>query len=400
MGDEPIISFDGVWKKFRKGERHDSLRDLIPAVLGRTVKKAVSELKEQEFWAVRDVSFAVRRGQALGIIGHNGAGKSTTLKLLTKILRPTRGTCEVRGRAGALIEVAAGFHPDLTGRENIFLQGAIMGMKRNQIAGRIDEIIEFAEVSAFIDTPVKRYSSGMNARLGFAIAAHLDPDALIIDEVLSVGDMAFQEKCVERMKQFKRSGVAIAFVSHNLPAVADLCDQTVVLNAGTPVFAGQTAECIEYYLEHGRPARAQVGDAMAVTQITLCTPDGTAARVVAPMTPLTFVVDLTVTRDLSAVSYGFVVYDAGTGLRVAAANSASIGLPPEDLSSGQTKRVRVSFDANLAKGQYLIEFHAATAATMTFHATVFPAATLRVEESVSPYGVAYLHFRGAEASVV
>jgi homopolymeric O-antigen transport system ATP-binding protein len=169
---EELVVFDGVWKKFRRGERHDSLRDLIPSMVRRLVSpRPATELEGEEFWALQDVSFAVRRGEALGIIGPNGAGKSTTLKLLTRILKATRGSCRVSGRVGALIEVAAGFHPDLTGRENIYLQGAIMGMKRAEIDRHLDEIIEFAGVSAFVDTQVKRYSSGMNARLGFSIAA-------------------------------------------------------------------------------------------------------------------------------------------------------------------------------------------------------------------------------------
>jgi lipopolysaccharide transport system ATP-binding protein len=228
------IVFDGVWKKFRRGERHDSLRDLIPALGRRMFGRARrGQLQKEEFWALTDVSFEVHAGEALGIIGPNGAGKSTTLKLLTRILKPTRGTCAVRGRVGALIEVAAGFHPDLTGRENIALQGAIMGMRRREIAKKLDEIVEFAGVRDFVDTPVKRYSSGMNARLGFSIAAHLRPDALIIDEVLSVGDMAFQERCVERMVDFKRQGAAIVFVSHNLEAVRRLCDNALHLQQET-----------------------------------------------------------------------------------------------------------------------------------------------------------------------
>src|SRR4051794_35330767 len=222
---QPGIVFDGVWKKFHRGERHDSLRDLIPALVRRAVRgaKPQTELTAEEFWAVQDVSFTVGPGEALGIIGPNGAGKSTILKLLNRILPPTRGRCEVRGRAGALIEVAAGFHPDLTGRENVFLQGAIMGMKRGEIARKFDEIVEFAGVAEFIDTQVKRYSSGMNARLGFAIAAHLDPDVLLIDEVLSVGDAAFQDRCVARMKSLIRGGTPVVFISHNLPAIMELC---------------------------------------------------------------------------------------------------------------------------------------------------------------------------------
>jgi len=243
------VVFDGVWKKFRRGERHDSLRDLIPATVGRLFAPTPpnSELSDREFWAVHDVSFEVRPGEALGIIGPNGAGKSTILKLLTKILKPTLGRCEVKGRAGALIEVAAGFHPDLTGRENVFLQGAIMGMKRTEIARKFDEIVEFAGVSDFIDTQVKRYSSGMNARLGFAIAAHLDPDVLLIDEVLSVGDAAFQDKCVDRMRLLIQRGVPVVFISHNLPAILDLCTRAIVIERGTVQFNGVPAEAIQKY---------------------------------------------------------------------------------------------------------------------------------------------------------
>jgi lipopolysaccharide transport system ATP-binding protein len=246
----PAVAFDGVWKKFRRGERHDSLRDLIPATLGRLVgrgRRPKTELAQQEFWAVHDVSFEVCEGEALGIIGPNGAGKSTILKLLTRILKPTRGSCEVRGRAGALIEVAAGFHPDLTGRENVFLQGAIMGMKRSEIARKFDEIVAFAGVGEFIDTQVKRYASGMNARLGFAIAAHLDPDVLLIDEVLSVGDAAFQDRCIERMRELIARGIPLVFISHNLPAILDLCTRTIVIDHGTVRFDGSPAAAIQEY---------------------------------------------------------------------------------------------------------------------------------------------------------
>src|SRR5712671_3448506 len=196
----PVV-FDGVWKQFRRGERHDSLRDMIPAAF-RRLRGRREPADEQAFWAVSDVSFEVQAGEALGIIGRNGAGKSTILKLLTRILKPTRGMCAVRGRTGALIEIAAGFHPDLTGRENIYLQGAIMGMTRRETARKLDAIVEFAGIGEFMDTPVKRYSSGMNARLGFAIAAHVDPDVLLIDEVLAVGDFNFQQKCYARLAEF------------------------------------------------------------------------------------------------------------------------------------------------------------------------------------------------------
>ncbi|HEU4829926.1 MAG TPA: ABC transporter ATP-binding protein [Gemmatimonadales bacterium] len=253
------VDFEGVWKKFQTGERHDSLRDLIPAVAKRMMGKAPRrhELAANQFWALQDVSFQVRPGDVLGIIGRNGAGKSTILKTLTKIIPPTLGRAEVRGRVGALIEIAAGFHQDLTGRENVFLQGAIMGMPKALIKERFDEIIEFSGVGAFIDTPVKRYSSGMNARLGFAIAAHLSPDVLIIDEVLSVGDFDFQQRAFGRMLSLARSGIPVVVVSHQLDRVAELCTSAILLERGRIRMAGNTSECIQEYLSVER----QVTDA-------------------------------------------------------------------------------------------------------------------------------------------
>lgn len=246
----PGIAFERVWKKFQRGERHDSLRDLIPAVARRLTGRATKRdaLGQDQFWALRDVSFEVHPGDVLGIIGRNGAGKSTILKILIKILPPTLGRAEVRGRVGALIEVAAGFHQDLTGRENVFLQGAIMGMPKTLIQERFDDIVEFAGVAAFIDTPVKRYSSGMNARLGFAIAAHLSPDVLIIDEVLAVGDFEFQQRAFGRMQELARSGIPVVVVSHQLDRVAELCTSAVLMEHGEVKFAGPTPEAIRQYL--------------------------------------------------------------------------------------------------------------------------------------------------------
>jgi lipopolysaccharide transport system ATP-binding protein len=258
------IVFDNVWKKFGRGERHDSLRDVVPATLSRLLGRRpnAGELGAHDFWAVKGTSFEVKSGESLGIIGPNGAGKSTILKLLTRILKPTRGHCLVTGRVGALIEVAAGFHPDLTGRENVFLQGAIIGMKRAEISRKFDQIVEFAGVGEFIDTPVKRFSSGMNARLGFAIAANLDPDVLIIDEVLSVGDAGFQARCVARMQELQQRGVPLVFVSHNLPAVLDLCTRAILVNRGQAVFTGTAAEVVQRY----RRAVAQPSDSGARPQ--------------------------------------------------------------------------------------------------------------------------------------
>lgn len=243
------IVFDGVWKKFRRGELHDSLRDLIPAVARRIAgrQRPSDELHEGDFWAVKDVSFEVGPGEALGIIGPNGAGKSTILKLISRILRPNRGRCELKGRMGALIEIAAGFHPDLTGRENVFLQGAIMGMSRVEIREKFDEIVEFSGISEFIDTQVKRYSSGMNARLGFSIAAHLDPEVLLVDEVLAVGDMDFQSKAYGRIRELTKQDLAVVVVSHQLDKIASLCTKAIVLDHGQVAYRGGARDCVAAY---------------------------------------------------------------------------------------------------------------------------------------------------------
>src|SRR5690349_15481894 len=254
------IEFDQVWKKFARGELHDSLRDLVPATVRRLAGRgpARDELSGEEFWAVRDVSFEVRPGEALGILGPNGAGKSTILKLLTRILVPTRGHCAITGRAGALIEVAAGFHPDLTGRENVFLQGAIMGMPRSEIIRKFDEIVAFAGVSDFIDTPVKRYSSGMNARLGFSIAAHLEPDVLLIDEVLSVGDFKFQSRAFSKISELVRRAIPVVVVSHQLDQIATLCTHAIYLEHGQIAEAGSPNDCIRRYLAYTGDTPADV----------------------------------------------------------------------------------------------------------------------------------------------
>jgi lipopolysaccharide transport system ATP-binding protein len=277
----PAIEVDGLWKRFRRGERHDSLRDLLPAairtLLGRS-GAAVDGLRDDEFWALRDVSFRVERGEALGIVGHNGAGKSTLLKVLSRILRPDSGRVAVRGRLRALIEVAAGFHEDLTGRENVFLNGAILGMSQREVAARLDQILDFAEIGAFIDTPVKRYSSGMKARLGFAVAAHLEPDVLLVDEVLAVGDVKFRRKCLAHMKRVVREGAAVIFITHDLDSMLELCPRGLLLEAGRAVCDGPTPVVIDQYL-HRHEAEGPA-DPLGTLR-----PVADAARVEGPLTP-------------------------------------------------------------------------------------------------------------------
>jgi lipopolysaccharide transport system ATP-binding protein len=252
------IRMEHVYKKFRKGEVYNSLRDLLPALTGRMFQQEeLTAGDKREFWAVQDLSFEVKAGESFGIIGHNGAGKSTALKMLSRIMKPTKGRMVVNGRLSALIEVSAGFHADLTGRENIFLNGTILGMSRREIQSKLDQIISFSGIEEFIDTPVKRYSSGMYARLGFSVAAHVDPDVLIVDEVLSVGDSLFQQKCLERMQEVVRGGAAVLFVSHNLKTIADFCQRCLLLEKGRTVTIGTPQEVISAYLHKASSGQAE-----------------------------------------------------------------------------------------------------------------------------------------------
>jgi ABC-type polysaccharide/polyol phosphate transport system ATPase subunit len=244
-----VIEFKDVWKKFEKGEKFNSLRDAIPYYLKLLARRKDDEmaLKGKEFWALRGVDIEVKQGDILGIIGSNGAGKSTILKLLSKIMDPNKGEIRIVGRLAALIEVTAGFHPELTGRENVYLNGTILGMRKKEIDAKFDEIVDFSGLKDFINTPVKRYSSGMYSRLGFSVAAHMDPDIMLVDEVLSVGDMAFQSKCIRKMKQLLSSGATIVLVSHDLALVQNLCKRVMLLDSGKIISEGPANEIIPYY---------------------------------------------------------------------------------------------------------------------------------------------------------
>jgi ABC-type polysaccharide/polyol phosphate transport system ATPase subunit len=225
--------------------------------------------QKKDFWAVKDVSFEVRRGESLGIIGHNGAGKSTILKLLSNITTPTHGEITINGRLSALLEVGSGFHPELTGRENIYLSGSILGMRRAEITSKLDSIIDFSGVRPFIDVPVKRYSSGMYVRLGFSITAYLDPDILLLDEVLAVGDMAFQDKCKKRIGELHRRGTTLVFISHDLTAVRNLCQRVLLLQQGEIVAAGSPDEIIHRYTKTAKFHQAsQIYGKRRVAEIT------------------------------------------------------------------------------------------------------------------------------------
>jgi lipopolysaccharide transport system ATP-binding protein len=347
------IVFDGVWKKFQRGERHDSLRDLIPSLLRNAIRRRdPSALGDNEFWILRDVSFRVERGQALGIIGRNGAGKSTTLKLLSRILKPTKGHARVTGRVGALIEIAAGFHPDLTGRENVYLQGAILGMRRHEIQQNLGRIIEFSELADFIDTPVKRYSSGMNARLGFSIAAHVRPDVLLIDEVLSVGDLKFQQRCQDRLRQFREDGVAIAFVSHNMQAIASLCDRAMLLRPGSTPLLGDVSEVVAQYAS----GAAAVDDPRVTLHEAVLTHAPSGARIeqdIAPGTPLTLTLHATAAADLPRCSLQLWVHRSD-GLSIFDGVSFTDGMVPQSISAGESFDATISMTPNVLRGVYTI----------------------------------------------
>lgn len=292
MGADLAISARGLGKRYRRllrSERHDSLRDVIAAgARDLFASRAAREARtaRNTFWALKDASFDIARGENVGIIGLNGAGKSTLLKLLSRITVPSAGAARIVGRLGALLEVGTGFHAELTGRENVFLYGAILGMSRKEVAAKFDAIVAFAEISDFIDTPVKRYSSGMYVRLAFAVAAHLDPDILLLDEVLAVGDFAFQRKCMNFARGLEQRGSTILFVSHNMFSIKTMCQRVIYLKKGEIAYDGPTAEGLRRYEGDSKLADApwfkeagEEGRSIAFTDVRLLNAAGEESNV-------------------------------------------------------------------------------------------------------------------------
>jgi lipopolysaccharide transport system ATP-binding protein len=409
----PVIHADSLSKEYRRGLSVDpGLRH----ALERFVKSPLSVLrppKHESFFALKDVSLDVHEGEVLGLIGRNGAGKTTLLKILSRITRPTSGWAEIHGRVGSLLEVGTGFHPELTGRENAFLSGAILGMGKAEITRKFDEIVAFAELEKFIDTPVKHYSSGMYVRLAFAVAAHLEPEILLVDEVLAVGDISFQKKCLGKMGDVARAGRTVVLVSHTMAAINALCSRCVILNCGGVEFDGGTAEATaRYYAESldvvdspDLSARPRKGNGKArFTSLVVQALDSSGCQVdvAYPGCDLSINIEIGCESAFAPANLAVIFYDS-SGYRIIDANTAQKG-EFVGLQAGQTARANFLFREVLLKpGKYLVRLWLGRAAmeiiddiehaaTLDFsegeetsrHPVVFPGTYLcRFEQNVS-----------------
>ncbi len=391
MVAKPAIEVRQVFKKFRRGEQFDSLRDLVAAA----VRRPRRSLARSEFCALDNVSFEVLPGEAFGIIGPNGAGKSTMLKLLAGIMRPTQGSIGIGGRVSALIELGAGFHGDLTGRENIYLNASILGMSRRETRRKFAEIVTFAGIEEFLDTPVKRYSSGMHARLGFAIAAHVDPQVMLVDEVLSVGDRVFRAKCLDKMRAFLRQGVAVVFVSHDLGTVNRFCDRAMVLLRGKEEFSGPATRAVGHYyracseplLIRGRDQRP----AARAENVRLCDPQGKAKLTsVAPGTPVRFQFEAVFDMDMACPSYGLSVIRVEDHLVLFETSSSRMGVSAPPARPGDRQAVCYEFLMNLPPGDYAIGLHIRDHDALTYAAEDAYAARVLVDSHPDSTGLVYL----------
>ena len=387
------VEVEGVYKKFRRGELHDSLRDLLPSLVRGIVRRGPPpELAAREFWALHDVSFAVESGQAFGVVGGNGAGKTTLLKLLGGILRPTRGAVRIQGRLSALIEVSAGFHPDLTGRENIFLYGTILGMTRQEIRRRFDAIVAFSGLEEFLDTPVKRYSSGMYARLGFSVAAHVDPEVLLVDEVLSVGDVVFQRRCMERMREVLQQGTTILFVSHNLRAVTDLCGRAVLLDHGRITAEGEAARVVQTYVENALAGCRNVDGRDAY--IVRLTVRGTEGETTTFKSGERAWVDIEIAARVACDKLSITLYAQDESFHgVFDTSTERLGRGTISLRAGESFHCSVQLDLHLAPGTFYVGAALYRYDVQREYDRWFPAATLFIAADRDVRGVANLYPR-------
>lgn len=362
---EPAIRVDSLWKEYAVGQRrhHDTLYAALSAGMGKILGRPSAGVQSNErtdsvFWALRDLSFDAAPGDVVGVIGRNGAGKSTLLKVVSRIAAPTRGRIEIRGRLASLLEVGTGFHPELTGRENIFLNGAILGMSRREVAHNFDAIVEFAEIGRFLDTPVKRYSSGMYVRLAFAVAAHLQTDILLVDEVLAVGDVQFQEKCLGKMRNVSGDGRTILFVSHNMGMIAELCNRCILLDGGVCRQMGDPRTVIqEYFSSRSSPQhrefRGPLAEDVHVHQILVNSAEAGGSVVVQPSEPLRMSIRGEARRTYPDVQFALTLSASGTRLATLHDCDGFRPLPQGDFV------VEFTVPAGLLRpGDYLIGFGA------------------------------------------
>jgi lipopolysaccharide transport system ATP-binding protein len=369
---EPAIKVEGIGKRYRLGHGHvydgrvsHLVQGLIRAPLRLLPGRSGARPEREEFWALRDVSLELPKGHMLGLIGANGAGKSTLLKLLARVTIPTEGRITLRGQVGSLLEVGTGFHPELTGRENVFLNGAILGMARRDIAASFDEIVEFSGIEQFIDTPVKRYSSGMFVRLAFSVAAHLQPEILLVDEVLAVGDADFQRKCLKKLEDVReKEGRTIVFVSHGLQSVRKLCDRVVLIEQGRVKADGPADQVVADYMDRVSPAqhggvsvippetdRTGVGEAW-IRKVSLLDDNGDPIESVLYGQPFTIALEVEAEKELPVV---FVVdVNSGDGTRVLRASSSDGDNPEQRLEAGVSE-VRARFDVTLLPGEFTLD---------------------------------------------
>lgn len=389
--DDIAIRLEHVSKRFLLGENFRSLRDFVPGVARGVFRHPGGRRNARpEFWALKDICLEVHQGETLGVIGHNGAGKSTMLKHFAQIMTPTKGRISVTGRLSALIEVGAGFHNDLTGRENIFLNGVILGMSRVEVARKFDQIVDFSGLARFIDTPVKRYSSGMYARLGFSVAAHLDPDILVIDEVLSVGDFVFQNKSLRKMQSVARSGATVVFVSHNLKAVSDLCERSILLDAGSIVADGPTSDVIQTYLARERAKMNEARDNdVVVRSVRLRGRHGETVRF-KPGDKAWVDVIFHANRASESVSVVLDVLDDALG-EVFNTSSERLGAPAVNLQEGETHTMTFELDLHLAVGTFHVGVYLYRYDVEREFDRVLPAATFFVASEIDVRGSANLY---------
>lgn len=323
---DTIIRVENLGKKYiighKKPERYTALRDVIAngtKSLGRKLLKPfvkkIPNPSVEDFWALKDVCFEIKRGDRVGIIGRNGAGKSTLLKILSRITEPTTGRITIKGRVASLLEVGTGFHPELTGRENIYLNGAILGMSKAEIKRKFDEIVAFSEVEKFLDTPVKHYSSGMYVRLAFAVAAHLEPEILVVDEVLAVGDMVFQQKCLGKMEEVAKQGRTVLFVSHNMAAITNLCRSCIFLDKGQIIFTGSANEVVSKYFnsvtEHsgGEVLLSKTSSPAYFTKVAILDDKNQPTKTVDLTTGFKVYFEYEVGQSLAGLEVSFILYD-------------------------------------------------------------------------------------------